>query len=229
MTRAEQVLYARRRLLWLVAALLFLGGGVAVSLLMIQRVAHEADLRGNAVTTLATDVRQLRSQLQAAGETPEVPDPSRAVEDLPSRAEVPVPIPGPPGAKGDAGTPGKSGPSGSPGPDGSSGTDGSDGTSGEDGVPGAAGIPGPVGPQGEAGKDSTVPGPAGPQGPAGKDGRDGTDGKDGQPCPSGYSLQPPPDDPDALVCRRDGAPGGEGGDDSPQASSALDPFRRQYP
>lgn len=229
MKRTERVLYARRRLLWLVGALLFLGGGVAVSLLMIQRVAHEADLRGNAVTTLATDVRQLRSQLQAAGETPEVPDPSRAVEDLPARAEVPVPIPGPPGPTGDAGEPGKSGSSGSPGPDGPDGTDGADGTSGEDGVPGAAGPPGPAGPQGEAGADSTVPGPTGPQGPAGEDGQDGADGKDGQTCPDGYSLQPPPGDPDALVCRRDAAPGGEGGDDSPQAGGALDPFRRQYP
>ncbi|MEV0577047.1 hypothetical protein [Streptomyces sp. NPDC050392] len=49
-------------------------------------------------------------------------------------------------------------------------------------------------------------GPAGPPGPAGKDGtngRDGADGASGQTCPTGYSLQPPPGDPDALVCRRD--------------------------
>lgn len=28
----------------------------------------------------------------------------------------------------------------------------------------------------------------------------------GLPPPDGYSLQPPPDDPDALICQRDGAP-----------------------
>ncbi|WP_199546568.1 collagen-like protein [Streptomyces sp. N35] len=193
MTRAERVLYRRRHLLWVAAALLFLGGAVGVAFLKIDRaqsraddLAAEADLRGTAVSTLATDVRQLRAQLQAKGETPAAPDPGRAVEDLPARAEVPVPIPGPPGPKGE---PGRSGTPGTPGEAGETGSPG------EPGVPGADGPQGPPGPAGE-------PGPAGPQG---EPGPAGADGQDGQTCPDGYTLQPPPDDPDALVCRRSDA------------------------
>ncbi|MFD9193005.1 collagen-like protein [Streptomyces phaeochromogenes] len=222
MTRTEIVLYRNRRLLLLVAILLTLGGGVALSLLLIhkevdarQNLAHEADLRGTAVSTLAGDVRALRAQVQARGGTPVAPDPSRAVEDLPDRAEVPVPIPGPPGPKGDPGKPGTSGPSGSPGQNGESGSDGADGSAGTVGPAGPQGDPGPAGPQGEPG-------------PAGADGRDGVDGRDGQTCPDGYSLQAPADDPDALVCRRDSAP--DPGDDDPSnpLAAALDPQRRTY-
>lgn len=197
MTRAEVVLYRNRRLLLLTAILLILGGGVALSLLLIQQEAHtraeaiaEANRRGEAVSTLAGDVRALRAQVQARGETPVAPDPTRAVEDLPARAEVPVPIPGPPGpsgAPGASGEPGKAGASGQPG------------TSGADGAVGPTGPAGPAGPQGE-------PGPAGPQGAPGAAGADGADGRDGQTCPGGYSLQAPSYDPDALVCRKDGAP-----------------------
>jgi hypothetical protein len=213
--------------MWIICALLALTG---FGILIWQRIdagdqradqlATEADLRGTAVSTLATDVRELRSQLQAAGEKPAAPDPSRAVEDLPDRAEVPVPIPGPPGPKGDKGQPGSTGPSGTPG---ESGADGSAGEPGEDGAGGPEGPAGPPGPQGE-------PGPAGPAGPQGEQGPAGEDGRDGQPCPDGYSLQAPSYDPDALVCRRDGAPppdepgNGNGG----LLSAGLDPQRRQY-
>lgn len=226
MTRAERALARRWKSIAIAAALLFLGGGVALSLLLIHResaarqdVAHEADLRGNAVTTLASDVRQLRSQLKAAGQTPAAPDPARAVEDLPDRAEVPVPVPGPPGPKGDPGSPG---PSGSPGKNGKAGDDGSDGvgSTGPTGAAGSNGVPGPAGPQGE-------PGPAGPEGPAGQDGADGNDGRDGQACPDDYSLQTPAYDPDALVCRRDSAPQPEKKKDG-LLSMGLDPQRRQY-
>lgn len=220
MTRTELVLYRSRHLLWMTAALLILGGGVALSLLLIHReadarqdVAREADLRGLAVSTLAGDVRELRAQVKAEGATPVAPDPSRAVEDLPERAEVPVPIPGPPGPKGD---PGKAAPTITPSP-GASGASGRDST-----------VPGPAGPQGPAGADSTVPGPSGPPGPAGADGQDGRDGRDGQTCPDGYSLQAPSYDPDALVCRKDGAPD-PSEEPSPAAVAAgLDPSRRQY-
>ncbi|MFE5025302.1 collagen-like protein [Streptomyces sp. NPDC056656] len=187
-------------------------------------MAGEADLRGNAVSTLAGDVRVLRAQVQAAGETPKAPDPSKAVENLDDRAQVPVPIPGPQGPKGDPGDPGEPG---SPGPSGSPGKTGDDGSKGTDGVgstgptgaAGSDGVPGPAGPQGE-------PGPAGPEGPAGQD---GADGQDGQACPEDYSLQAPAYDPDALICRRDGAPqptkkNGNGG----LLSLGLDPQRRQY-
>lgn len=202
------MLYRRRRGLWVVAALLFLGGGLAIAFLQIgkaeargDQLAAEADRRGTAVSTLAGDVRTLRAQIKAKGGTPDAPDPGDAVEDLPDRTEVPVPIPGPPGPRGEQGEPGEAA-TPVPGASGAAGRPGTDST-----VPGPPGadstVPGPPG------ADSTVPGPAGPPGPAGKDGKDGTNGRDGtngQTCPAGYSLQPPPDDPDALVCRRDNAP-----------------------
>lgn len=113
------MLYRRRYLLWITAALLALGGGLAIAFLQIDRaegrateLASEADRRGDAVSTLAGDVRTLRAQIKAGGETPAVPDPAQAVDDLPARAEVPVPIPGPPGpagARGERGRPGSPG------------------------------------------------------------------------------------------------------------------------
>ncbi|MFF7947035.1 collagen-like domain-containing protein [Streptomyces griseorubiginosus] len=158
--------------------------------------AEEADLRGTAVSTLAGDVRALRQQVQAKGATPVAPDPTKAVEDLSKRAEVPVPIPGPSGPAGRpgaSGSPGKNGTNGSPGASGVPGATGAPGAAGADGATGPQGEPGPAGPQGD-------PGPAGPAGPA------GADGKDGQTCPDGYSLQAPAWDPDALVCRKGDAP-----------------------
>lgn len=212
MTRTERLLYRRRRGLWVTAALLFLGGGLAVAFLLIGRaesrgdqLAAEADRRGTAVTTLATDVRTLRAQVQARGGTPAAPDPGDAVEDLPARAEVPVPIPGPPGPRGEKGARGSRGATGasaapSPGPSGAAGPAGTDSS-----IPGPVGPAGPAGPAGEQGP-AGQPGAAGKDGAAGANGKDGAagrDGTDGQTCPAGYSLQPPPDDPDALVCRRD--------------------------
>jgi hypothetical protein len=173
----------------------------------------EADKRGEAVSTLAGDVRALREQVKAEGKTPVAPDPTKAVEDLPDRAEVPVPIPGPRGPSGEKGEPGEAGPSGAPGQDGADGVDGE---------PGAAGPTGPAGPPGPQGETGPV-GPQGERGPAGEDGRDG------QTCPDGYSLQAPSWDPDALVCRRDGAPDpGPGEGQGSQAEGALDPQRRLY-
>jgi hypothetical protein len=190
MTRTERTIVQHWRGIATLCALLFLAG-VAVILWHRQDVSDrkhavayaaataEADRRGKAVSTLAGDVRALRAQVKAAGKTPAAPDPSKAVAGLNDRTEVPVPIPGPQGAQGVPGTAG------------ADGQDGADST-----------VPGPQGEQG-------IQGPVGPAGPAGADGQDGTDGadgKDGQTCPDGYSLQPPADDPDALVCRRDDAP-----------------------
>lgn len=196
---AQPILAQRWRSLAVAAVLLVLAGAIVLVWLRINTEARRADAlaaeanrRGDAVSTLAGDVRVLRAQVSAKGETPAAPDPARAVEDLPDRAEVPVPIPGPAGPRGPKGEPGEDAPSPSPGPSGPAGEDGAPGEPGET-------VTGPPGP----------PGPAGPAGPAGQDGKDGTDGKDGkdgQTCPDGYSLQPPPDDPDALVCRRDDAP-----------------------
>ncbi|GGU13358.1 collagen-like protein [Streptomyces violascens] len=178
MTHAERLLYRGRHLLWIVAALLFLGGAVALAFLQIDRaeqradkLADEADLRGTAVSTLAGDVRALRQQVTVKGGIPVAPDPTKAVKNLQDRAEVPVPIPGPPGPKCDPGDPGKPAPTLTPSP----------------GPPGAAG---------KDGADSTVPGPAGPTGPAGPAGKDGTDGAagrdgtDGRP-PAGWTYTDP--------------------------------------
>lgn len=224
MSRHAQPLLARRwRSLMLAAVLLMLSGAVLLVWLRIDAEAHRADQlgakadrlgveterRGTAVTTLAADVRILRKQVKAQGGTPAAPDPARAVEDLPDRA---APVPGERGAQGPAGEPGKNG------------RDGADGTNGEDGAPGVNGADGAAG----------EPGPSGPPGPPGADGKDGTDGKngrdgtDGQNCPAGYSLQPPPDDPDALVCRRTNAPAPDPSDDAEPVAAGLDPQRRQY-
>ncbi|MET9816502.1 collagen-like protein [Streptomyces sp. NPDC006355] len=219
MTRTQKALEQRWRSFAVAAVLLVLSGAVVLVWLRIDSearradaLAAEADLRGGAVSTLAGDVRLLREQLKAEGATPAAPDPSRAVEDLPARAEVPVPIPGPAGPRGPKGDQGEPGPTvtPAPGPSGPSGAQGEPGAT----VTGPAGPPGPTGPAGP-------PGPTGPAGPPGEDGRDGVDGtngRDGQTCPAGYSLQAPEWDPDALVCRRDDAPQPE--DPSPSPSSA---------
>ncbi|KOG21819.1 collagen triple helix repeat protein Precursor [Streptomyces viridochromogenes] len=221
MTRTQSALYRARHVLWTLGVVLFLGGAAAIVWLLLDRdqmadqLAHEADLRGMAVSTLASDVRELRAQVRAEGETPVAPDPTQAVEDLPERAEVPVPIPGPPGP---AGSPG---PSGTPGRD---GLDGSPGASGEPGSPGVDGATGPAGPQGEQG----VQGPQGEPGPQGEQGPRGEQGPPGQSCPEGYSWQAPAGDPDALVCRRDGAPPPSDEPGNGNGLLALDPQRRQY-
>lgn len=218
MTRADRVLARRWKPIALLAFLLALTGAVLLVYVRVQAETHrgdqladEADLRGTAVSTLASDVRVLRAQIKAKGGTPAAPDPSKAVKDLPDRAEVPVPIPGPPGPKGDKGDPGKPAPTITPSP----------GASGE---PGAAGIPGPQGPQGEPGADSTVPGP---QGERGEKGDTGERGPAGPACPDGYSLQAPSYDPDALVCRRDNAPDPGESDKPGPLAAGLDP-RRKY-
>ncbi|MEU4920169.1 collagen-like protein [Streptomyces parvus] len=230
MTHRSPNLLARRwRPLALTAVLLVLSGAVLLVWLRIDaeaqrtaNVAAEADRRGDAVSTLAGDVRTLRAQIQAVGGTPAAPDPAAAVDDLPDRVEVPVPIPGPSGPrgqKGEAGAPGKDGKDGEPGAAGSpgpavTGGPGKDGANGVDGAPGKDGAPGERGEKGEPG----IPGERGPSGPPGPD------------CPDGYSLQPPPGDPDGLMCRRTTPtePDDPASKPSPLAL-ALDPTRRQYP
>ncbi|AEM87099.1 hypothetical protein [Streptomyces violaceusniger] len=228
MTRTHAVLAHRWRTIALACWLVAMTGVVLLVWARISAADHrgdqlrtEADRRGAAVSTLATDVRQLRSQVKAEGKTPVAPDPSEAVKDLPDRAEVPVPIPGP---RGPSGPPGKA----DDGTDGANGKNGQDGKDGAPGTPGAdSTVPGPAGPAGPEGPQ----GPAGPPGKDGQDGAPGTDGKDGrdgQTCPDGYSLQPPPDDPDALVCRRNGAPDpAPDPGTSPQTPAALAPDRRR--
>lgn len=219
----HRLLARRWRSFALAAVLLVLSGAVVLVWLRIDDadrratdLAGEANARGNAVSTLAGDVRVLRAQITAKGGTPAAPDPARAVDNLPDRSEVPVPIPGPPGPAGPQGADGKPGAAATSQP-------GRDGSTGDPGAPGADGAPGPAGPAGD-------PGPAGPQGEqgsVGEKGETGARGSAGPTCPDGYSLQPPASDPDALVCRRDAAP-----DPSPSQGPgipvALEPARRQY-
>lgn len=219
MTRAQQALAGRWRWIAVFCWLLALSGLAVVGYSWYTQLADEADRRGNAVSTLAGDVRVLRAQVQAAGETPKAPDPSKAVENLDDRTRVPVPIPvpGPKGDKGDTGAPGKPAPTITPSP-GASGVPGRDGV--DSTVPGPSGPPGAVGPAG----------PAGERGEKGDTGEQGPPGPAGQSCPDGYSWQTPSYDPYAKVCRQDGAPApepsnGNGG----LLSMGLDPTRRQYP
>ncbi|MEV5472721.1 collagen-like protein [Streptomyces sp. NPDC052207] len=224
MTRTEGALYRARHLLWIVTALLALGGGLALAFILIDRQAQRADLmadeaarRGTAVSTLAGDVRALRAQVRAEGRTPVAPDPSRAVSNLKDRTEVPVPIPGPVGPAGRP-APTVTGPSG---PSGHAGQDGADST-----------VPGPSG----------QPGPAGAQGPPGEPGKDGRDGQDGRP-PAGwtwqygdisYSCHPVDDfDPTAprYACDTTDQTPGQPSDNTPSPmpqTAALEPHRRQY-
>lgn len=228
MTRAERTIVLHWRGLATLCAIVALFGiswalwhqmdaDRAVSERRYVAAASEADKRGLAVSTLAGDVRALREQVKAGGETPVAPDPSRAVEDLPDRAEVPVPIPGPPGP---AGSPG---PSGAPG---RSGADGASGASGAPGVPGPVGATGPAGPAGPQGIQGES-GATGPQGEQGPKGDTGERGPSGASCEDGYSWQTPSYDPDARVCRRDGAPD-PSESPSPSVAAGLDPSRRVY-
>jgi hypothetical protein len=203
---------------WKGNALAVLGALLAgVAILTVQDLAGDLREANRARDLLAAQVQQL-------GEHPVAGPPGSRGE--PGAGPVgPAGPPGPPGVQGvpgPTGLPGPAGPSGRPGPSGSPGTDGV----GKTGAPGQSGVdgePGPPGPQGEPGPA----GPAGPQGEQGPAGEDGADGRDGQTCPDGYSLQPPKNDPDALICRRDSAPPSD--DPSVPSPLALDPQRRQYP
>ena len=179
MTRAERTIVQHWRGIATLCAIVALFGiawatwhRVDASDRNYRAAAAEANRRGDAVSTLAGDVRALREQVKAHGGIPVAPDPSKAVPSLSARAEVPVPIPGPPGPSGVPGSPGPSGAPGSPG------------------SPGLNGSPGPPGASGAPGADSTVAGPPGPPGPAGQDGKDGKDGTDGAPGrpPAGWSY-----------------------------------------
>lgn len=193
-----------------VAAAVLLGAAFAWIVLSIQGLTHELRTANDARDALA-------AQVQGLGEKPVAGPPG-------SRGEPGESVTGPKGDPGPSGPPGPTGSPGDDGKDGKDGEDGSDGAAGSTGEPGAAGASGPAGPPGPQGE----PGPAGPQG---EPGSAGADGQDGQTCPNGYSLQAPSYDPDALVCRKDGAPDpepGNGNGNGGLLSAGLDPNRRQY-
>jgi hypothetical protein len=234
-TRAERALAGRWRWIAVFCWLLALSGAAVIVWSRIDaettaryEAVSEANRRGEAVATLATDVRKLRAQVKGEGRTPVAPDPSEAVDDLPERVEVPVPIPGQKGDPGRPGQDGTPGADGEPGTDGPPGDDGAPGTPGEDGAPGQPGSDGAQGPAGPEGPQGAQ-GPPGEQGPQGEQGPRGEQGPPGPDCPDGYSLQAPSWDPDALVCRRDGAPQPSPSDEGGLLSLGLDPYRRQYP
>lgn len=203
--RAEERRWRRGDLLTVATAVL-VGAMFAWILLAIQSLTADLHTANEARDALAR-------QVQTLGHKPVAGPPG-------SRGEPGKTVVGPRGPKGEPGSPG---PSGSPGKAGKDGVDGSDGQAGEPGAVGATGPAGPQGPQGEAG-------PAGPQGEQGPAGEKGEQGDPGPNCPDGYSLQTPSWDPDALVCRRDGAPnpGPGNSDGSNPQPLALDPQRRQY-
>lgn len=216
--RAEERRWRRGDGLTVLAALL-LGAAFAWVILSVQGLTHDLREANAARDALARQVEQLGGK-PVAGPPGSRGEPGEAVTGPP----------GPVGARGDGGPSGPPGPAGSPGPSGSAGRAGADGTDGVTGVagePGAVGATGPAGQAGAAGPPGPQgePGPAGPQGEAGPPGEDG---KDGQTCPAGYSLQAPAYDPDALVCRKDGAPDPAPSESGQSLLLGLDPQRRQY-
>lgn len=190
---------------------------------------------GCVLAWIVFNVRQVSQDLQSA---------NAARDALASQVQRlgGTPVAGPPGSRGE---PGKSprGPRGYPGKDGVDGKAGTNAT-GKPGSPGKNGQSGATGKGGTDGQNSTVPGPSGGTGPPGqnatgapgqpgKDGKDGVDGKDGSngrdgpTCPSGYSLQPSPSDPDALVCRKDGAPAQQDQPTTAPSTAGLVPERKR--
>lgn len=185
--------------------------------LWVQGLSH--DLR------LAVEDRDaLARQVERLGGTPVAGPSGRQGEPGQS-------VTGPPGEPGIPGVAGPSGPLGPSGVPGAPGKNGAPGAVGASGAPGAAGATGPAGVAGAQGPQGE-PGPAGPRGEPGEQGPRGEAGEQGPPgpaCPDGYSVQAPSYDPDALVCRRGGAPDplpGKG--DGRSGLLALDPSRRQY-
>jgi hypothetical protein len=207
----------RRGDVWFALAAAIGIAALAWVVITMQQLSH--DLR------TANDARDaLSRQVQQLGEKPVAGPPG-------SRGDPGQSITGPQGPQGIQGEPGPAGPLGPIGPPGAPGKNGIAGSNGSNGVgiigpTGAAGSNGAAGQQGPQGEPGPV-GPTGPQGPAGADGKDGADGKNGAACPDGYSMQAPAYDPDALVCRRDGAP-----QPTQQKSGLLGlglaPNRRQY-
>lgn len=207
----------RRGDILVATAAVAVGAAFAWIVLSVQGLTHQLEVANGARDALAAQVEDLGGR-PVAGPPGSRGEPGQSVTG-PS---------GPQGEQGEQGPPGPRGPSGSPGADGTDGAEGTDGTAGEPGVTGPSGATGPAGPAGPAGPQGD-PGPQGPQGEPGEQGPQGEQGERGPAgpaCPDGYSLQPPADDPDALVCRRDDAPPQDPGP-TPQAV-ALDPQRRQY-
>lgn len=212
MRRHKSVAELRRRSDLAFAAVVALGlAGFAFLVITVQGLSQDLRAANEARDALASQVQQL-------GGKPVAGPPG-------SRGEPGQSVVGPAGPRGDAGPtgpPGPVGPSGEPGDDGANGVSAT-GEPGAPGVPGVAGPTGPAGPQGIQGE----PGATGPQGEQGPKGDPGERGPSGSSCEDGFSWQTPSYDPDARVCRRDGAPD-PSQSPSPSMAAGLDPSRRVY-
>lgn len=215
MTRHKSVAELRRRSDLAFAAVAALGlAGFAFLVITMQGLSQDLRAANEARDALASQVQQLGGK-PVAGPPGSRGEPGQSV----------VGPAGPRGETGPTGPPGPVGPSGEPGDDGANGVSatGEPGASGAPGVPGVVGPVGPAGPQGIQGE----PGATGPQGEQGPKGDTGERGPSGASCEDGYSWQTPSYDPDARVCRRDGAPD-PGESPSPSMAAGLDPRRMQY-
>ncbi|GAA1921485.1 hypothetical protein GCM10009837_53470 [Streptomyces durmitorensis] len=230
MIQLERLLARRWRSVFLVCVLLALCGVAALLWARIDagdrradQLATEADRRGEAVSTLARDVRTLRAQVRSHGDTPAAPDPSDAVDDLLNRVRVRSGEPGSPGATGSQGEDGKPGEKGTPGAGGRKGDSGDAGEPGKPGASGDAGEPGAAGADGANGANGSdgAQGPEGPAGAAGPPGADGVDGSRGADGAGGASGPEGPAGP-----RGERGPKGEAGDAGP---NCPDGYRLQQP
>lgn len=209
MTRHKSVAELRRRSDLAFAAVAALGlAGFAFLVITMQGLSQDLRAANEARDALASQVQQLGGK-PVAGPPGSRGEPGQSV----------VGPAGPRGETGPTGPPGPVGPSGKPGGDGANGVS----ATGEPGAPGGTGPTGPAGPQGIQGE----PGATGPQGEQGPQGDPGERGPAGASCEDGYSWQTPSYDPDARVCRRDGAPD-PGESPSPSMAAGLDPRRMQY-
>lgn len=209
MTRHKSVAELRRRSDLAFAAVAALGlAGFAFLVITMQGLSQDLRAANEARDALASQVQQLGGK-PVAGPPGSRGEPGQSV----------VGPAGPRGETGPTGPPGPVGPSGKPGGDGANGVS----ATGEPGAPGGTGPTGPAGPQGIQGEA----GATGPQGEQGPKGDTGERGPSGASCEDGYSWQTPSYDPDARVCRRDGAPD-PSQSPSPSMAAGLDPSRRVY-
>lgn len=209
MRRHKSVAELRRRSDLAFAAVAALGlAGFAFLVITVQGLSQDLRAANEARDALASQVQQLGGK-PVAGPPGSRGEPGQSV----------VGPAGPRGETGPTGPPGPVGPSGKPGDDGANGVS----ATGEPGAPGVVGPTGPAGPQGIQGE----PGATGPQGEQGPKGDPGERGPSGSSCEDGFSWQTPSYDPDARVCRRDGAPD-PSQSPSPSMAAGLDPRRMQY-
>lgn len=161
-----------------------------------DQLADEADLRGNAVTTLAGDVRVLRAQIKAKGGTPAAPTQPRQSRTRPAgpRCQCRCRFPGRPGRRVTRATRARPHPRSPP-------------------RPAPPGRPDTRARRGNRVRTPPSPDSKDPRDPRASEANRGQ--PDGPSCPTATASRHPVGT-DALVCRRDGAP-----DPSPTPTGLL--------